>query len=162
AKTSREAGEAYGTLLEKLRSLGLDKAQNDPDVGIALQVAWERSRAAEPKRPPQPQRFFGFVEGLTRFTPPTRWEIMVLGCCLKDHPQAHSAALDEYLPRSPFLEKRPDTFVYTPEVFQEIGLDLRGPADTRLRREQGKIVITVGTATLATASEVFEGPRKEY
>jgi hypothetical protein len=164
AKTYAQAGKAYRALFKRLDREGLANLENDPDPGIALQAAWELhvARAIAAKRIPQPQRFLGFLEGRTRLRIPLRWEIELATTSVAHSPDRIAQTMDDYLPIAPFITKRKDgTYREEAQPVEETTLGPHVPADTRLKRTDGMIAITVGKATVTIEDRLFRQLKKE-
>jgi hypothetical protein len=163
AKTSQEAGRAYRAFFRGLDRETLELQENDPDVGIALQAAWELhvERAIARKRTPHAERFLGFLEGRTKLRVPLRWEVELVTDPLVHAPDRMAVTLDDYLPLAPFLSKKDGLYHEEPERFDGTPLGPRVTAGTRLKKTEGEVAITVGDATVTMEEQLFQQVKKE-
>lgn len=160
AKTPDEAGPAYRAFFQDRDPQRLRALLNDPDASISLYAAWEL--CLNPNRdqiPPHPQRFFGFLEGRAGATPPLEWEVAAAAKCFPRWPYQQGQlppAVREYLPLCPWLADplRADAGP------AKTDLGLYAPAGTSLKREGGRVAVTVGGKTVRIRGEVLRGLRE--
>lgn len=163
AKNPREAAGALKACFGKADKERLEQLQNDPDIGIALQAAYELARKPGGNLPSSPQRFLGYFEGRTNVKVPIDWEVSLTTDCLHwKYPELLRAALKGYASIAPSVKRDDEGGTYrTLDKREKNDLGLFTYGGTRIRAEDKTLAVTVGRDTIRIPADLLARAKKE-
>jgi hypothetical protein len=144
------------SLLKDASSERLEELKNDANLTIALGAAYRLCQKPGPSNMiPRPQRFLGFMEGRAHLRIPVRWEVELSSHLFGNRPDLAVAAMEDYRPIAPFLERRGNTFLINPDADHLTDVGGRAPIGTDLDRYDGKVVLSMGNKKVSISKDAL-------